>query len=182
MNLQSLTNSNMNYHGYYIKRQYRNAANKQVFIHETSKTNLVFLSKNNEWIFSNKIDADWGFFKVRKSIACPMSDTSQWFFSNNGVWEETDKISAKFGVLSESQTQPTCDCWSSLSYSGEQTKTASGFTCQNWSDSSPHMPKHRPSPSNHNYCRIPGNPIDPIRLSNPLRLICSIQSAKHEIL
>jgi len=39
--------------------------------------------------------------------------------------------------------------------------TKSGYTCQRWDAFSPHYPKYKPDPKNHNYCRSPDNDPKP---------------------
>mgnify|MGYP003729952393 CR=1 FL=1 len=43
------------------------------------------------------------------------------------------------------------------SYVGQLSETIGGYTCQKWNAASPHRPKYRPSSTNNNYCRNPGN-------------------------
>jgi len=115
---------------------------------------IAFLSRDNEWIFTNQSDATYGFFRAQNSVRCPMSASTKWFWAHDGIWEETTKISdnpsiRKFGK---------CECaQNGLHYTGSQNMTISGFVCQNWNAKSPHVPSFRPKISDHNFCRTPGN-------------------------
>jgi len=40
-------------------------------------------------------------------------------------------------------------------YTGRKSTTRSGKQCQPWNSNTPHIPKYRPNPKNHNFCRNP---------------------------
>jgi len=90
-------------------------------------------------------------YRAGKNNCCASPDNDP-----KGNWCYTTDPKTRFEYC-DSEATVADDCFEGVAgnYKGTKSKTESGRICQNWNSNYPHNPQHKPSPSNHNYCRAP---------------------------